>query len=63
MAQLRLCPTHLVTTLDTQLILSFEFLHRIEPDNVILADKGFCGIRAPVEGQQGIVVQQQGAAP
>ncbi|KAH9374685.1 hypothetical protein HPB48_000158 [Haemaphysalis longicornis] len=33
-----------------------DFWRRIEPEDVILADKGFPGIRAPREGQQGIVV-------
>lgn len=43
-------------TSDTQITLSSGFLRRIEPEDVVLADKGFPGIRAPAEGQQGIVV-------
>lgn len=40
---------------DTHITLQWGFLNRIEPEDV-LADKGFPGIKAPVEGNKGIVV-------
>lgn len=41
---------------DTHITLESGFLDRIEPGDVVLADKGFPGIRAPVEGSKGIVI-------
>ncbi|XP_050041015.2 uncharacterized protein [Dermacentor andersoni] len=41
---------------DTHITLESGFLDRIEPGDVILADKGFPGIKAPTESQKGIIV-------
>ncbi|XP_065301438.1 uncharacterized protein [Dermacentor albipictus] len=41
---------------DTHITLESGFLNRIEPGDVVLADKGFPGIKAPAEGNKGIVV-------
>ncbi|XP_050025007.1 uncharacterized protein [Dermacentor andersoni] len=43
-------------TSDTHITLESGFLDRIEPGDVILADKGFPGIKAPTESQKGIIV-------
>lgn len=41
---------------DTHITIDSGFLDRIEPGDVVLADKGFPGIRAPTQSQCGIVV-------
>ncbi|XP_037515634.1 uncharacterized protein LOC119392748 [Rhipicephalus sanguineus] len=43
-------------TSDTRITLESGFLDRIEPGDIVLADKGFPGIKAPTEGQKGILV-------
>ncbi|KAH7961198.1 hypothetical protein HPB52_005395 [Rhipicephalus sanguineus] len=43
-------------TSDTHITIESGFLNRIEPGDVVVADKGFPGIKAPVEGNRGIVV-------
>lgn len=43
-------------TSDTHITIESGFLNQIERGDVVLADKGFPGIKAPVEGNKGIVV-------
>ncbi|KAH9382496.1 hypothetical protein HPB48_004849 [Haemaphysalis longicornis] len=40
----------------TYIIVDSGFLDRVEPGDVVLADKGFPGIRAPVQGQKAVLV-------
>ncbi|KAG0444095.1 hypothetical protein HPB47_014180, partial [Ixodes persulcatus] len=41
---------------DTYITIDSGFLERIEPGDVVLADKGFPGIKAPVESKHGVMV-------
>ncbi|KAM7297558.1 uncharacterized protein ISCGN_022709 [Ixodes scapularis] len=41
---------------DTYITIDSGFLERIEPGDVVLADKGFPGINAPVESKHGVMV-------
>lgn len=43
-------------TSDTHLTLESGFLERVGPGDVVLAGKGFPGIKAPAESQKGIVL-------
>lgn len=41
---------------DTHITVDSGFLDRVEPGDIVLADKGFPGIRAPLQGQKAILV-------
>ncbi|CAN7988422.1 unnamed protein product, partial [Ixodes hexagonus] len=43
-------------TSDTYITIDSGFLEHIEPGDVVLADKGFSGIKAPVENKHGVMV-------